>query len=67
MDIEISIHSLLAEGDGSVTFLILVHHNFNPLPPRRGRHDGKDRLDQRGISIHSLLAEGDYIHIFNPP
>ena len=35
--------------------------NFNPRPPRGGRHRKADLwLDEGVISIHALREEGDY-------
>ena len=55
----ISIHSLRVEGDqiGLISTGRIGH--FNPLPPCGGRHDLRERIDERHISIHSLRVEGD--------
>ena len=40
--VHISIHSLLAEGDQCFITITPVSNDFNPLPPRRGRHMNSD-------------------------
>ena len=56
----ISIHSLLAEGDPSPLPPLKTDVYFNPLPPRGGRREsGTSKRTKGAISIHSLLAEGD--------
>ena len=56
----ISIHAPREGGDSSVPVMVLISQDFNPRPPRGGRH----RLLQkpwpvRGISIHAPREGGD--------
>ena len=63
---EISIHSLLAEGDYAFRQRLYLPVYFNPLPPRggrRGRVAALGRIVNVNISIHSLLAEGDDVQV----
>ena len=56
----ISIHSLRMEGDPILDTQVLVHRDFNPLPPHGGRLDFNfEQCANVNISIHSLRMEGD--------
>ena len=56
----ISIHSLRMEGDPILDTQVLVHRDFNPLPPHGGRRIRKEVFATMAIiSIHSLRMEGD--------
>ena len=60
---EISIHSLLAEGDRLCNAKMCKGIEFQSTPSsRRETISVKDRLPEPNISIHSLLAEGDTCH-----
>ena len=57
---DISIHALLAEGDGAGEAARLRARDFYPRPPRGGRPPFDTAgLVKANISIHALLAEGD--------
>ena len=56
----ISIHALREEGDGQRKSCAGNAQNFNPRPPRGGRHPRTwDYLSRFSISIHALREEGD--------
>ena len=56
----ISIHALREEGDGKTRALQTTQQNFNPRPPRGGRHpEVYARRVRDRISIHALREEGD--------
>ena len=72
---DISIHSLLTEGDLIAYPSYITLKNFNPLPPHRGRPTVSNIFKPLlFISIHSLLTEGDmefcnnslFLQHFNP-
>ena len=56
----ISIHALREEGDPDFNLRDTYHINFNPRPPRGGRHQAAGGFQPRHkISIHALREEGD--------
>ena len=59
--VAISIHALLAEGDGFVPSSVLTVYLFLSTPSSRRATDVAEALFPEGlkISIHALLAEGD--------
>ena len=60
VDICISTHALLAEGDAARCIARRRRRNFNPRPPCGGRPRTKSTLARfLYISTHALLAEGD--------
>ena len=57
---EISIHSLLAEGDSPACLMVVIIDVFQSTPSSRRETNGpQGAFFSRRISIHSLLAEGD--------
>ena len=59
----ISIHALREEGDAGPTGGCTVRKDFNPRPPRGGRHpQGRTCNLPCRISIHALREEGDSMH-----
>ena len=60
VQVAISTHSLLAEGDAKAWDPLEETSYFNPLPPRGGRLSRSyNQRRSKKISTHSLLAEGD--------
>ena len=53
----ISIHALRGEGDGVICHSIIMSANFNPRPPRGGRHNG-DNAQKRLHTFQSTPSEG---------
>ena len=59
--VEISIHALRGEGDGSDPEKSEGRKDFYPRPPWGGRrYHGVQQADGQGISIHALRGEGDH-------
>ena len=57
---KISIHALREEGDQKIHGSPYQSLNFNPRPPRGGRHGVYFMTnEQMAISIHALREEGD--------
>ena len=66
----ISIHALREEGDQPVPVLLHGRVDFNPRPPRGGRHPPTvEGVTIEWISIHALREEGDILSAMchNPP
>ena len=56
----ISIHALREEGDLHRVCAAQAFGNFNPRPPRGGRPDHREAVQEaQEISIHALREEGD--------
>ena len=59
----ISIHALLAEGDGDqAQFVIIQSISIHALLAEGDLNQGADAEQLHTISIHALLAEGDIGH-----
>ena len=56
----ISIHALREEGDIGLYGEISRQTDFYPRPPRGGRRNLQNQIDElKAISIHALREEGD--------
>ena len=59
--LSISIHALRGEGDAVFFIVPFSCPNFNPRPPRGGRHwASRNAARSKLISIHALRGEGDW-------